>query len=40
MTHWDYARLEIMSDGLCNAREVEKSLARAVAFAKAAFLAP
>lgn len=39
MTHWDYARLEIMSDGLCDARDVEESLRRAVAFAKAAFLA-
>jgi AcrR family transcriptional regulator len=40
MTHWDYARLEIMSDGLCNARAVDESISRAVAFAKAAFLAP
>ena len=40
MTHWDYARLQVMSEGLCNAREVEESIARAVAFAKAAFLAP
>jgi AcrR family transcriptional regulator len=40
MTHWDNERLEIMSDGLCNARSVEESITRAVAFAKAAFLAP
>ena len=39
MTHWDYARLEIMSEGLCNARAVEESIDRAVSFAKAAFLA-
>jgi AcrR family transcriptional regulator len=40
MTHWDSERLELMSDGLCNARSVDESIARAVAFAKAAFLAP
>jgi AcrR family transcriptional regulator len=37
MTMWDYERLEIMSDGLCNARSVDESIAQAVAFAKAAF---
>lgn len=40
MTHGDYARLEIMSEGLCGARNVDESIARAVAFAKAAFMAP
>jgi hypothetical protein len=37
MTMWDYERLEIMSGGLCNAESVDESIARAVAFAKAAF---
>jgi AcrR family transcriptional regulator len=40
MTHWDYDRLEIMSEGLCSAQDVEKSISRAVSFAKTAFLAP
>jgi len=39
MTHWDYERLEIMSDGMAKGHPVEQSIARAVAFAKAAFLA-
>lgn len=40
MTAWDFERLEIMSGGICNARSVDESVARAVAFAKAAFEAP
>lgn len=39
MTHWDYSRLEIMSDGIAHERNVHESIARAIAFAKAAFLA-
>lgn len=40
MTHWDYERLEIMSEGLCDGHAVEESIRRAIDFAKAAFLAP
>lgn len=40
MTHWDYARLEIMSDGAVDGRAVEESIKRAMAFARAAFVAP
>jgi AcrR family transcriptional regulator len=40
MTAWDYRRLEIMSQGTVNAREVEEAIERAVAYAKAAFEAP
>ena len=40
MTHWDDARLAIMSDGACDANAVEESIERAIAFATAGFLAP
>jgi AcrR family transcriptional regulator len=37
MTLWDYERLKIMSEGLCNTDSVDEAVARAVDFAKAAF---
>ncbi len=40
MTHWDDARLAIMSDGECNGNAIEESIERAIAYAEAAFLAP
>lgn len=40
MTHWDDARLAIMSEGACDSRSTEETIERAVAFAEAAFLAP
>jgi AcrR family transcriptional regulator len=40
MTHWDDQRLAIISEGACDGADVEESIARAVAFAEAAFLAP
>ena len=40
MTHWDDERLAIISGGACDGGDVEESIARAVAFAEAAFLAP
>jgi len=40
MTHWDDARLAIMSDGECDGNAIEESIERAVAYAEAAFLAP
>jgi len=40
MTHGDYERLEIMSEGLCDGQAVDESIQRAIGFAKAAFLAP
>ncbi len=40
MTHWDDARLAIMSDGECDGNAIEEFIERAVAFAEAAFLAP
>ena len=39
MTQLDYERLEIMSDGACDGRDVQRAIARAVSFAKAGFLA-
>ncbi|HWK41398.1 MAG TPA: TetR/AcrR family transcriptional regulator [Croceibacterium sp.] len=39
MHQWDYDRLEIMSEGAC-AQSVDEAINRAVAFAKAGFLAP
>lgn len=40
MTHWDDARLAIMSEGKCDGKATEESIERAIAFAEAAFLAP
>ena len=40
MTHWDDARLRIMSQGECDGSDVEESIRRALDFAEAAFLAP
>jgi len=40
MTHWDDARLAIMSEGECDGNSIEESIERAVAYAEAAFLAP
>lgn len=40
MTQWDSDRLRIMSNGACNPQDVNEMISRAVAFAKAAFLAP
>ena len=40
MTHWDDARLGIMSEGECDGNDVEESIERAIDFAQAAFLAP
>ena len=40
MTHWDDERLAIISEGACDGGDVEQSIARAVAFAEAAFRAP
>jgi AcrR family transcriptional regulator len=37
---WDAARLTILSDGDCNSEDEHEMLARAIAFAEAAFLAP
>ena len=40
MTQWDSDRLRIMSNGICNPEDVNETISRAVAYAKAAFLAP
>jgi len=40
MTHWDDARLAVISEGDCDGSDVEQSIARAIAYAEAAFLAP
>ncbi len=40
MTHWDDARLAIMSEGECDPNAIEESIRRAVAYAEAGFLAP
>ncbi|HWL62318.1 MAG TPA: TetR/AcrR family transcriptional regulator [Steroidobacteraceae bacterium] len=40
MTRWDSDRLRIMSNGICNLEDVNEAISRAVAYAKAAFLAP
>jgi hypothetical protein len=37
---WDTARLGIMSKGRCHGDDAEEGLARGIAFAEAAFLAP
>ena len=37
---WDAARLTILSDGDCNSDDEDEALARGIAFAEAAFLAP
>jgi len=39
-TTWDAARLTILSDGDCNSDDEDEGLARAIAFAEAAFLSP
>jgi AcrR family transcriptional regulator len=39
-TRWDMGRLSIVSAGDCNTDDEEEALARAIAFAEAAFLAP
>ncbi len=39
-TQWDTARLGIMSKGRCHGDDAEEGLARGIAFAEAAFLAP
>lgn len=39
-THWDAERLGILSGGACNARDSDEALARSIAFAEAAFMAP
>ena len=39
-THVDAARLAILSEGDCNNKDSEEALARAIAFAESAFLAP
>jgi AcrR family transcriptional regulator len=40
MTHWDAARLAIMSGGGCDGDDIAQSIERAIAYAEAAFLAP
>jgi AcrR family transcriptional regulator len=40
MTHWDDARLAILSEGDADGADLEDSIARAVAYAEAAFTAP
>lgn len=40
MTHRDSDRLAVMSRGTCDGNDVDQSIARAVAYARAAFLAP
>lgn len=40
MTHWDDERLALMSQGECDATDVEESISRAIDYAEAAFLAP
>ncbi len=40
MTHWDDQRLAVISEGDCDGGDVEESIARAIAYAEAAFLAP
>jgi AcrR family transcriptional regulator len=40
MTHWDDQRLALMSEGDCDGGDVEESIARAIAYAEAAFRAP
>ena len=40
MTHWDDARLAIMSGGECDGNAIEESIERAIAYAEAAFRAP
>jgi AcrR family transcriptional regulator len=39
-TRWDAARLTIIADGDCNSDDEGEALARGIAFAEAAFLAP
>jgi hypothetical protein len=39
-TRWDAARLTILSDGDCNSEDEDEALARGIAFAEAAFVAP
>jgi AcrR family transcriptional regulator len=39
-THWDGARLKILSGGACNGDDPDEALARALAFAESAFIAP
>lgn len=40
LTQWDAVRLKIMSEGDCHGDDAEEALARGIAFAEAAFLAP
>jgi len=40
LTQWDAGRLTIMSKGDCRSDDAEEALARGIAFAEAAFLAP
>lgn len=40
MTHWDDARLALMSEGQCDSGDVDQSIERAIAFAEAAFRGP
>jgi AcrR family transcriptional regulator len=40
MTHHDYARLSLMSGGLCDSAECEESIQRAIDFAEAGLRAP
>jgi AcrR family transcriptional regulator len=39
-TRWDAGRLTILSDGDCNSDDEDEALARGIAFAEAAFIAP
>ena len=40
MNAWDTARLSVLSKGDCNGSDADEALARSIAFAEAAFLAP